>query len=207
MLVKKNILKDNTDKTYCIFTNYITSNFLRDKSLPRTMAASDYVKECWARYKNNASPATYEENNSLNGRLFEVIIVTALYRKGIRPFYYQAGARLVPDVDYDIIMYDKDEDIPITISVKTSSRERYKQADLEAYAFKNVHRRSLNYLIMLNPKDCTDVQKKIDNEMTLGLKSVIQADTKAFDDLVDDLKKRKLSKSPKIELFFGQTIT
>ena len=201
MLVNKNIIKNRNDITYKVFTNYITANFVGDPSLPNSMKPSDYVAECWRRYKSNASTAAYKCSNSLNGKIFEVIIATAFYRNNILPFYTQAK-----DVDYDIVMYDKEKKIPITISTKTSARERYKQADLEAYAFKNMHRSALNYLIMLSRKDCANIQKKIDYGMLIGLKQVIQADAKEFDILVQELKKRDLGEAPQITLFDGQKI-
>lgn len=206
MLVDKNILMNRSDKTYDVFTNYITNDFLLDPSLPKSLKPSEYVAECWDRYKRNESPSTYIRNRALNGKVFEVIIATALYRKSIRPFYLQATAKLVPDVDYDIIMYDKTNDVPITISVKTSIRERYKQADLEAYAFKNVHRAALNYLVLLNANECANVQRKIESGSVLGLKQAIQADANDFDDFIKELKKLKLGASPKITLFEGQRV-
>lgn len=206
MLVEKEILKDRTDKTYVVFTNYITNNFLDDPTLPHSMLPSEYVKECWNRYNENASKTTYSRNNSLNGKIFEVIIATELYRKGVIPFYFQAKAFLIPDVDYDIIMIDKDNNIPITISIKTSCRERYKQADLEAYAFKSVHRTSLNYLISLNKNECKNIQTKIDHHALLGLKEAIYAKSDRFDILVEELKTKQLGTSLKIEMFEGQEI-
>ena len=130
MLVAKNILKNKTDKTYDVFTTKITSDFIGDITLPLTMKPSDYVDECWKRYKTYVASLPKKKQrtlNSLNGKIFEVIIATAFYRSKIKPFYLQASSRLVPDVDYDIVMYDKEKEIPITISIKTSSRERYKQ--------------------------------------------------------------------------------
>lgn len=206
MLVNKNILKNRSDKTYMVFTNHITNDFLSDPSLPQSMNPSAYVAECWNRYKHNASRNTYKRTNSLNGKIFEVIVATALYRYKVRPFYLQATAQLVPDVDYDIIMYDKINHVPITISVKTSVRERYKQADLEAYAFKNVHRAAMNYLVLLNAKECANVQKKIDSGSVLGLKQAIQADADEFDVFLEELKGLKLGASPKISLFEGQRV-
>lgn len=207
MLVNKNILLSRNDKAYEVFTNYITNDFIGDLSLAGKVLPSDYVSECWDRYKCNASPTTYECSNSLNGKIFEVIIATALYRSKVLPFYYQATAKLVPDVDYDIIMYDKKNEVPITISVKTSARERYKQADLEAYAFSNVHRTALNYLVMLDADECRKIRNKIADGSVLGLNKAIQADTSDFDDLVRELKTRKLGPSPKVTLFEGQKIS
>ena len=206
MLVEKNILQSEDDLTYIVFTNYITDDFLSDPSFPKNMKPSEYVAECWNRYVNKASAKTYKRNNNLNGSIFEVIIATALYRYKVRPFYFQAKARLVPDVDYDIILYDRIKGLPITISIKTSVRERYKQAALEAYAFKNVHRTSRNYLVLLDHNECVRLQTKIDNELVLGLYKAVQADTDDFDKLIKELKKTKYGMAPKITLFDGYKI-
>ncbi len=206
MLVKKGILSDRKGKVYEIFTNYITPDFLKDMSLPLTMKPSDYVVECWTRYKNNASPSTYKTTNSMNGNIFEVIVATALYRCKVLPFYCQATAFAVPDVNYDILMYDKINEVPITVSMKTSTRERYKQADLEAYALKNVHRSAINYLVMLNQKECRKIQAKISKGITMGLDNAICANTDDFDKLISDLKSRTLGAAPTIKLFDGSKI-
>ncbi len=208
MLIDKNILTDKGE-TYKIFTSKITGDFLKDATLPLSMTPSEYVTECWNRYENYKSSLSKTKRvklNSLNGNIFQVIIATAFYRNKVKPFFVQASSHLVPGVDYDIIMYDKENDVPITVSLKTSSRERYKQADLEAYAFKNVYRTALNYLVMMDSKSCIDVQKKIDEGKTLGLEKVIQANKKEFDDFVNELKKMKLGVPPKVPLFEGRKI-
>ena len=125
--------------------------------------------------------------------------------------YYEAFVlQTDDDIDdffsYFNLSYDKTNQIPITISVKTSVRERYKQADLEAYAFRNVHRAALNYLVLLNKRECANVQKKIKNGSVLGLKQAIRADSGDFDVLLEELKQRNLGTSPKISLFEGQRV-
>ena len=204
MLVNKNILKSKKGKVYNIFTDYISSDFVSDPTLPMTMKPSEYVENCWNRYIKGASPATYKRSRSINGKIFELIIATALYRSNILPFYCQATSKLVPDVDYDILLYDEIKCVPITLSMKTSARERYKQADLEAYAFKNVHRTAVNYLLML--EDCKKIESKILDGSVLALKKVIKANTSDFDDLINELSKRKLGYAPTITLFSGQLV-
>jgi hypothetical protein len=103
-------------------------------------------------------------------------------------------------------LYDKDNSIPITISIKTSCRERYKQADLEAYAFKNVHRTALNYLLVLNESERLRIQDKINRQEVLGLKEAINASSSRFDSLVEELKNRRLGTPPRIDMFAGRRI-
>ena len=210
MLVKLGLLKNRRLKSYQVFTKKITKDFMNDPKLPLSLTPSQYVSECWKRYQkyySSLSKKAQKGANSLNGKVFELIIVTALYRNGILPFYYQAKAELVPDIDYDVILFDEKEQKAITISIKTSARERYKQAALEAFAFKSVHRSSLNYLVMEDSNECKDVQVKIRNGTIIGLQQAIDANSKDFDSFIKKLSKMQLGKTPTITLFKGIELT
>lgn len=63
-----------------------------------------------------------------------------------------AKVAFVPNVIYDLMFYTSERG-PICISAKTSLRERYKQADLEAIALKYVHRKALSYLVTLQTNE------------------------------------------------------
>ena len=104
----------------------------------------DYVAKFWKRYQERN-----DRNNSLNGKIWECIIITLLYREGLLPFYTQAKVAFVPNVEFDVLLYTSSR--PISLSLKTSLRERYKQADLEAIALRYVHRRAKSYLLTLDP--------------------------------------------------------
>lgn len=90
----------------------------------------------------------YQENNdnnpSINGRIFEFAICETLAHEGIAPFYYQARFKRVPNADFDIVLYDSKRSVVLTM--KVSMRERYKQADLEGLALRNVYRRQAGKL-------------------------------------------------------------
>ncbi len=53
----------------------------------------------------------------------------------------------------DIVLFKEEKRSPIGISIKTSLRERYKQADLKAVALKYVHRNAENCLISLQSSE------------------------------------------------------
>ena len=80
----------------------------------------DYVAKFWERYQERS-----DRNNSLNGKIWECIIITLLYREGLLPFYTQAKVAFVPNVEFDVLLYTNSR--PISLSLKTSLRERYKQ--------------------------------------------------------------------------------
>ncbi len=57
----------------------------------RSVWSSQYVYAYWSKYQTNCP----YKNNNLNGKVFEAIIATELYRKNIRPFYLQAKVTFV----------------------------------------------------------------------------------------------------------------
>lgn len=115
-----------------------------------------------------------------------MIIYTLLYREGIKPFYTQAKVTYVPNIVYDAILYNQSQ--PVSLSLKTSLRERYKQADLEAVALKYVHRRSKCYLLTISPEEAASANEKIKKGDIIGLDAVIDCTTSQIDDLIADLK-------------------
>ena len=108
---------------------------------------SEYVSLYWNAFQKQA-----EDNNNLNGKIFEYILATLCVRESISPLYLNARVAFVPNVIYDLMFYTLAHG-PICISAKTSLRERYKQADLEAFALKNVHRKALSYLVTLDESE------------------------------------------------------
>lgn len=101
---------------------------------------SDYVNIYWDAYTQ-----VTDMNSNLNGKVFEYILATLCVREGILPLYLSAKVAFVPNVIYDLMFYSAERG-PICLSVKTSLRERYKQADLESIALKYVHREALCFL-------------------------------------------------------------
>ena len=93
---------------------------------------SIYIDECWTKYR------TYVKENKLsdsyNGEIFEYILATLFIREELMPLYLQSKVAFVPNVSFDLMIYTQEKG-PICISAKTSLRERYKQADLEAMKY------------------------------------------------------------------------
>jgi hypothetical protein len=163
---------------------------------------SEYIKICWDKY------LTYtDKNNNLNGKIFEYILATLCVREGLLPLYLSAKVAFVPNVLFDILFYCAERG-PICWSVKTSLRERYKQADLESTALKYVHRKSLSYLITLEAKEAKSVKEKIRLGDVIGLDDVIVATNPEFNELVQDLKKYRLAEPPTVTVITSnQNIT
>lgn len=163
---------------------------------------TEYITKYWTAYKNHI-----ENNNNLNGKIFEYILATLFVREGLLPLYLSAKVAFVPNVIYDLMFYTSERG-PICISAKTSLRERYKQADLEAIALKYVHRKALSYLVTLEENEAKSVKAKIKSGDVIGLDNVIVATNPEFNDLIKDLKTYKFSEPPTVKVIeSNQVIT
>ena len=153
----------------------------------------EYVQTYWNAYQGSTGCKP-----SLNGKFFELIIETLLYREGILPFYIQAKAAFVPNAFFDVLLYAKSE--PVSLSIKTSLRERYKQADLEAVSLKYVHRKAKCYLLTLEKNEANSVANKIENNEVLGLDGMVYCLSNEIDKLIYYLKNRSFTKSNTISV-------
>lgn len=161
---------------------------------------SEYIQKYW-----NAYVIHPERNNNLNGKVFEYILATLCVREGILPIYMSAKVAFVPNVIYDIMFYTTERG-PICWSVKTSLRERYKQADLEAIALKYVHRKALCYLITLEENEANGVKVKIKSGDVIGLDNVIVATNEEFNKLISELKEYDFSEPPTVKVIDSNQI-
>lgn len=156
----------------------VTQNLLKEFPIDINATASEFVTHYWTKYKEN-----YSSNNSLNGLIFENIIMLSLARRGIDNIYYQTELTYVPSAIFDIFLYS--EETSIALSIKTTLRERWKQADLEALAVKQVHKNAKCYVITLAHSEVR-ARRKYDS-IYAGLDGFILADTKEFDEFIDKL--------------------
>lgn len=163
---------------------------------------SDYIRTFWDAFEKHP-----ERNNNLNGKIFEYILATLFVRENILPLYLSAKVAFVPNVIYDLMFYTSERG-PICLSAKTSLRERYKQADLEAIALKYVHRKALSYLITLQVDEALSVKRKIKIGDVIGLDNVIVATSDEFNELITELKAFKFSEPPTVKVIeSNQVIT
>lgn len=158
---------------------------------------SQFIATHWEVYQQKAAIERYD--NSVNGRVFEYLLGILLYREKIQPLFLGAKVAFVPNVIFDFMLYETGKG-PVCISAKTTLRERYKQADLEAFALKNVHRKARSYLVTLSSSEAASVKEKIQTGDVLGLNDVICADTAEFDQLVEELKGMTFEKPRLVEV-------
>lgn len=162
---------------------------------------SEYISKYWNAYTEQRDKFldNEQQKRGVNGKIFEIIIATLLIREKIYPIYMNAKVAFVPNINYDLLLYSTDRG-PICLSAKTSFRERYKQADLEAIAMKYVHRRSKCFLITLSNDDAKMVNAKQKIGDVIGLDSAVCATNSDFDNIIKEIKKLNLVESPKVKI-------
>ena len=157
----------------------------------------EYVKKYWAALELANKP-------TLHGNAFEYIIYTLLYREGIKPFYTQAQVAFVPNVNFDALLYC--QSTPVSLSLKTSLRERYKQADLEAVALRYIYRRAKSYLLTMDTREANVQKAKILSGDIMGLDEIIDCNTDDINRLIANLKTMQFTTSIKIDTVEGNLI-
>lgn len=195
MLKKLGIVKSKT-KGYHVFMNHIAPEFMSN-----TMSPSEYVSYCWGNYEKSG----IKKNNSLNGMIFELIIATLFVKEGILPLHLQAQVAFVPNVNFDAVLYTH-ETGPIGLSLKTSLRERYKQADLEAVALKYVHRKAESYLLTMDREEADSVSKKIETGAVLGLNKAVLVSSEDFDKFISNLKSKTFISPGSVEIITASRV-
>lgn len=200
ILFTTGILGSSSKKTLDAFVQYISADF----TTTNAHTPHDYVKNCWNNYTTGCPNS--KRSQSLNGKIFETVIETCFYREGILPMFLQANVTFVPNVFFDVVLFNGEKNAPIGISLKTSLRERYKQADLEAVALKYVHRNAENYLISLQSDEVDTVKEKLKHGELLGLNHIIAADTVEFDELIAELKNMTFIQPEKVEVVSGNIV-
>jgi hypothetical protein len=195
ILKKLNLIQSSKSKSAIIFES-LFSDF-RDVSYK---TPSEYVEMYWDEYQTRVT----EKNNSLNGKVFEHIITTLLYRENILPFYLNAKVTFVSDVNFDITLYNNTTKQPIILSIKTTLRERYKQAEWEALRLKDVHKGAKSYLITIDDNHAYYTKKK--QEGTIRLNEVIYALSPDFNGLIYHLKSTIMSEAPVVKVIESNII-
>lgn len=132
---------------------------------------------------------------SMRGRWLEWATFVALKQHGVLPAYSQAEFAAVPHNYNDVLLWSKEHG-PIVISCKTSLRERYKQADLEAVALRQHYPDAKFFLLTLDEdkRHVVSIRKKIDGKELLALHALY--DETDADHLFSFLKTLTLIQAP-----------
>ena len=120
----------------------------------------DFVKNFWIPFEERRK--TKKLNNSVSGYAFEIIMLWLFDREGIQISSKSTvlhGVNEVYDVKPDLVV-DVGKNKKIIISLKTSLRERWKQADWEAMHIKKELDAEC-IIISNNKKELDDVRRKL----------------------------------------------
>ena len=180
----------NLFKEIIIGANYITP--------------SQFISDCWAEYEKRAKSKSADSSKNRNGQFLELLVQYILCKNDILPFYKQAKVAFVPNVNFDALIYTK-EIGSIVLSIKTSFRERYKQADLEAMALKQVHRRSKTFLLTLSD-EYLGINRKIEKGDVAGLEKAINCRNAEFDLFIEELKRYTFIEAGSVEIVIGNLL-
>lgn len=159
-------------REFCSIWNGIASNF---------KSPSFIVESFW----NEVSDR--DLGNNLRGSLFEILVGKLLLERGVEPFFRQAELEFVNNARFDYVLWEGGSR-PIALSIKTSLRERYKQAMLESDALKAVHRNAHAYLITLDQREWeVRTSKEHSQEQFSSLDGFLLATSIQFDTFLEEL--------------------
>ena len=117
-----------------------------------------FLKKNWAKFKEYAKKN--KVNNNLPGKVFEVLFEIILKNEKVKIYLKDSNVEGVPLIKPDFLIKKNDGNF-IFISLKTSLRERWKQADWEAIKFKEKYHSSDCYLVTLNELEIKTLKDKI----------------------------------------------
>jgi hypothetical protein len=197
LLYRINLARSPRTDAACIFEGLFGEKTFLEIEYSRP---SEYVEKYWTQYKSGE-----KQKRNVNGKIFEYIIATLFIRENIMPFYLQAKVAFVPNAIFDNIIYCKQFG-PIAFSMKTTLRERYKQADLEGVSLKYVHRKAQCYLLTLDESERNRVSRKIKDGEVIGLDEAILCTSKEFDDMIERIKSYDLSLAGNVDVISSNQI-
>lgn len=161
-----------------IFNNLYPS-ILEDSPLE----ASKYFKKYWNIWENHAKDEKF--NNSVPGAVFEKLFEIYCYLLKYKIIAKDEYFKNVPLVKPDFLL-ENDKNNYLFLSLKTSLRERWKQADWEAIYFKQYYPDAVCILVTFNAREESTLQSKINEDLLKGLDNSCLATSSKFDDLLFD---------------------
>ncbi len=146
----------------------------------------DYFDYFWKYYQHKIQSYDFgsQKLKSLNGSAFNIIIVYLLHRENIQIHAMDDDSMEVKFVKPDIVIKNGDNTYTF-VSLKTSLRERWKQADWEAIKFKQKYNSSYCYLLTNNKNEGDKLKKLID---FIDIDAVYHTNEEDFKILIKKLK-------------------
>ncbi len=130
--------------------------------------------------------ANFASDNNLHGAVLQALVEMCLQQNGVVPFYTEVEMQFIPVARYDIIVFTKRLG-PVNLSLKTTLRERWKQAEFEGMALRRVYRRSRVYVV--NNSESETRTRKAKMSQCEAIRDFVVCTSPNFDQLVTDLKR------------------
>lgn len=165
--------------------------------IPGGLTPSRFASRLWAAWGDLGKTVPGGAKQQQAGRIFELLVAETLAQNDILPFYEQGVFALVPNAIFDFVCYRPKS--PVVLSAKSSLRERYKQADLEGMALKQVYRRASCYLLTADKKEAGNVNAKIEKGDIAGLNKCVVVSEPEFNALIAKLAKMKFCEQEPID--------
>ena len=174
----------NKSQSKSIFTA-----LMRSRSLTKALPPHLFVEKIMKAYDNGYS----DKDRSVHGKVFEFVIGEVLAQNKIGPLYFQAELHYVPLAKFDWLLYHPET--PVSISCKTSPREKWKQAAYEGQNLKKVYPQAVNYLVIL--EDLSNSEEKI-KKSAHAIDHFVIATDQSFSKAINEIKKIKFEEAQNI---------
>lgn len=149
-----------------------------------------FLKKNWIKYTEHIKKN--KVNNNQPGKVFEVFFEIILKNEKIKVYSKDSNIKGVPLVKPDFLIRKRDGNF-IFISLKTSLRERWKQADWEAIKFKEKYHSSDCYLITLHETEIKSLKNKISKgQLKGGLDAAFFGLSSDLNDLLEIVKESQV---------------
>jgi hypothetical protein len=139
------------------------------------------------------------------GHWLEWALIIALKEEKLAPVWWQSEFDAVPKNYNDVLLWSKEYG-PVILSCKTSLRERYKQADLEAVALRHHYPKAKFFVVTLDEdkNHVANIRKKIAAKELLALQAIY--DETNADELFTFLKTLTRTNAPDKVLRSGKIV-
>ena len=158
-----------------------------------------FILEMWSRYEFS------KKSNNLDSHIFRALISVLFYKRKILPIHANASLNYLPNHNFNFVAYTE-ECGPIILSTQPKMSGRYKEVGLAVAVLRHVHRAAKSFLITLDAKEAKTVNKKIKNDLALGLDEVVVATAPEFNKLIKTLKSFTYIAPPKVDVLTSKRI-
>ncbi|WP_334347470.1 hypothetical protein [Candidatus Phytoplasma prunorum] len=143
------------NKCHQILTQIFTKQTLRLEFSNYMITNHHHLNQYFTTYQYNS-----QSQKVIRGKINEYLILFYFQHRRITNLYPQASLFYIPDIKFDLVLFEIKKRI-VVFSMKTTLRDRYKIAILEAQQLKKLDTRFEFYLLTNNTTEAQRLQHKI----------------------------------------------